>query len=123
MIADVTVCIELDPDVISLVIGQWNPFERLAAAYGTKLLINLEIILRQLCHKRIFFVGYDRIDQRHTSSPRFMDVIAPSPNRRIAIALQMSLNAFGGTRLLSARSLTVRQPVPRYKSFAAQNRG
>jgi len=41
MIADVTVRIELDPDVIFLVIGQRNPFERLTAADGAKFLIIL----------------------------------------------------------------------------------
>lgn len=62
MIADVAVRIELNLDIVFLVIGQRNPFERLAAADGAKFLVNTEIIFRQFCDKRIFFVCYDCID-------------------------------------------------------------
>ena len=38
------------------------------------------------------------------------------------MALQIRANSFGGISSVSAKSLTVRCFVPRYKSFAAQRR-
>ena len=49
-------------------------------------------------------------------------LIAPRPNLRIAIALQISSNSFGGMRSVSARSATVRCFVPRQRSLAQQKR-
>lgn len=123
MITDVAVRIELYPDGIVLIIRQRNSFKCLTDSYGAEFLINIQIVFRELCYERIFFVRNDCVNQRHASSPRFVDAaIAPSPNRRIAIALQISPNSLGDMRLVSARSLTDRCFVPMYKSFAAQNR-
>ena len=49
-------------------------------------------------------------------------LIAPRPNLRIAIALHISSNSFGGMRSVSARSATVKCFVPRQRSLAQQKR-